>query len=402
MTLTVPPAARGCVDDVLDLPFFATARDNTSLATLLATLPTPARSRDEEGPSTGIRNLPRSDRSGTAPRLPATIHRGLISSRTVWDVTRTALELEGGSSEDSTRTPNLPDGYDAHDRAATMDFVISLATSLGLTDSTLHLAVRLIDKHLQDQEKPTTRESMRVVAAACLKIADVFTEQSKEYYKQENAMEYSEATQHTVSVSQILNCEKELLLKFQFGVDLPTAQWFLRCFLAYSGFSSNGRVSRTACFICDLMLLDHTLLAYVPSLWAQCAFILAGFIMQNVAASSDPQACSGASGSIERPRLALTDDGSRGPISLPLLELWDCEIRDLVCQKNTAMTATMCLQAVIHTLFVMRREWKTSRLKAVEAKHNNFTMNLVYPDVFPVSKLVRYILPDSQQGIMPE
>jgi serine/threonine protein kinase len=401
-TLTVPPSARGCVDDVLEADFFALGpRCNTfsGFAVGLASLPTPARARVEEVGRADPYSEQAADSSTQVPRLPATFRPGLISPRMLWDVTRAAQEREGGSSEGCALTPSSSNGFDADDRCATIDFVIGLATSLGLTDYTLHLAVRLVDIYLQRLEKLTTRDAMRTIAAACLKIADVFTEQSKEYYKQENASEYAEATQHTITALQIVNCEKELLPKFQFDLHLPTAHWFLRCFLTCSGFSAGGRVTRTACFICDLTLLNHTLLAYAPSLRAQCALLLAGFILQQAAASNTPQACSGAS-DIERQTLPLADDGAG--ISLPLLEHWDCETRNHACRKNTAMTATMCLQEVVHSLVVMRREWKAARLTAVELKHSNLARMLAYPDAFPVSKLVRYILPDSQKGVLPE
>jgi hypothetical protein len=284
--------------------------------------------------------------------------------------------------------------------------------------------VALIDKYLQQQEQQErhkghdsvstmTTTGMRTISASCLKIADVFTEQSKEYYKQENTSEYAEAIQQiaterlhiliaadrkAVTTSLILNCEKELLLRFRFELDLPTAHWFLRCFLTCSGFAATGRVSRTASFICDLTLIDHSLASYPPSLRAQCSFLLAGFIQQQMT-SKRQKACSGAS-DIDVRGLALTADSNE--ISLPLLEHWDSDVRNILCQKNTAMTATLCLQAVVHVLVVMRREWKAAKLTAVDAKYSSFVNTLVYPDAFPVSKLVKYILPDSQQGILPE
>ena len=62
----------------------------------------------------------------------------------------------------------------------------------------------------------------------------------------------------------------------------------------------------------------------------------------------------------------------------------------------------MCLQAVVRTLVVMRREWKAAGLLAVETKHASNIRALSYPEMFPVYKLVRYIVSDCQRGLIPE
>jgi hypothetical protein len=87
---------------------------------------------------------------------------------------------------------------------------------------------------------------------------------------------------------------------------------------------------------------------------------------------------------------------------LPYLEHWDLRVRNRACHANTAIDATMCLQTVVRALVVMRREWKGMKLTSVETKHSSLGRTLVYPDAFPVSKLVRYIIPDRQRGLIPE
>jgi hypothetical protein len=91
-----------------------------------------------------------------------------------------------------------------------------------------------------------------------------------------------------------------------------------------------------------------------------------------------------------------------GRLRLPYLDHWDERVRNAICCKNTAVDTAMCLQAVVRTLVVMRREWKSAKLLAVENKHAANTRLLNYPEMFPVSKLVRYLIPDSQRGLIPE
>jgi len=238
---------------------------------------------------------------------------------------------------------------------------------------------------------------MRVICATCLKVTDVFAEQSKEYYKQENTTEYAEATMHQASPAQMLICEKDILPKVGFDLRLPTAHWFLQCYLAYGRFPADGTVAKNAFFICDLTLLDYDLLMYAPSVRAQCCLLLSAFLVQRAERKQvTPEASSAPMKSEFRV------DGKDARLPLPILEHWDEQVRNAVCHKNTAVDAAMCLQAVVRTLVVMRREWKAARLVAVETKHASNIRALNYPEMFPVSKLVRYIVSDCQRGLIPE
>merc|ERR1719161_228316 len=80
-------------------------------------------------------------------------------------------------------------GLDAAARTTVVDNLVGLAVSLGLSDYTLHLACGLFDKYLGLSDSIDVSNPL-LVGTACLKVADIFSEQSKEYYKQENAAEY--------------------------------------------------------------------------------------------------------------------------------------------------------------------------------------------------------------------
>lgn len=360
---------------------------------------------------------------------PISLPSNLASSEMVWSIMNVMRQHEkqaAGHSEAIEGTaangpgdrrkalPQLPPGFDANQRAKLVDFIIGLASTLSLTDYTLHSAVGLLNKYLALQDECLAQERMQVAGATCLKVADVFAEQSKEYYKQENASEYAEATLHQALPEQMLAFEKNLLPKLEFDLHLPTTHWFVHCYLAYGRFNHLGSTAKTAFFIGDLTLLDYDLLAYAPSLRAQCALLLAVFLVQQAQSQKHrrPEGASYASQerACSQPSLSqnLSQAGQLQPgdgekhVTLTYFEHWDTVIRNRVCKGNTSIDTALCLQAIVRTLVVLRREWKSAQLTAVEAKHASVVRTLVYPERFPVSKLVRYILPDNQRGLVPE
>lgn len=484
--ITVVPAARAGADAALDSPFFHTpqlrllecrraaggAPDchplanlwlNGQLTSAVATMEASGlHSPDVDGPTPAMSlghgaTLFGGVASKDCP--PVSISYSLIPPHMVWSIlhvmqqheTRESRPLPDGDccsgDESSPRAADstcgsvqLPRGFDANHRAVLIDFIIGLASTLSLTDYTLHLAAAVVDKYLGLQEEPIAPERLQVVGATCLKVADVFAEQSKEYYKQENAVEYAEATYHQASAEQMLVCEKDLLPKLGFDLHLPTTHWFTQGYLAYGKFTAHGGVAKMAFFIGDLTLLDHALLTYPASLRSQCALVLAVFLVQqaqrekrrpaaaNSARSGDDTPSSSTVGSPtagqESPGASMSMVSSGGSSGsgvvvpsgrsdskatpgpsdgrLSYLEHWDQVVRDQICSKNTAIDAAMCLQAVVRTLVEKRREWKSAKLTAVEVKHASLARTLVYPERFPVSKLVRYIIPDRQRGLIPE
>ncbi|CAE7713899.1 Cdk3, partial [Symbiodinium microadriaticum] len=124
---------------------------------------------------------------------------------------------------------------DPSQRATLVDFMVGLSAHISLRDNTVHLAVAVLDNYFTLPDKPSDLAELKVVAATCLKVCDVFAEQSKEYYKQENSVEYCEAAQgQNIQPSQILTCEKEFLPKVDFKLQKPTVHWFLQCYLVYA------------------------------------------------------------------------------------------------------------------------------------------------------------------------
>jgi len=452
----VPPSARAGASDILEERFFRSQRLRTLQGGLCASQdglgegdvrvsnwlhgrPWRGLARDQLRPDVSIGRCEMSsglkiEESGGGDIPPISLPSNLASSEMVWSIMNVMRQNEkltatdAGYSEAIEGTvgngpgdrrkclPQLPPGFDANQRAKLVDFIIGLASTLSLTDYTLHLAVGLLNKYLALQDECLAQERMQVAGATCLKVADVFVEQSKEYYKQENVSEYAEATLHQALPEQMLAFEKSLLPKLEFDLHLPTTHWFVHCYLAYGRFNPLGSTAKTAVFIGNLTLLDYDLLAYAPSLRAQCAVLLAVFLVQQAQSqkhrrpdgaiwmnasqdhTSSQPTLSRASSQAGQPQ---PGDGEKH-VTLTYFDHWDTVIRNQVCQGNTSIDTALCLQAVVRTLVVLRREWKSAQLTAVETKHASIVRTLVYPERFPVSKLVRYILPDNQRGLVPE
>mmetsp|Transcript_91168 Transcript_91168/g.294600 ORF Transcript_91168/g.294600 Transcript_91168/m.294600 type:complete len:1061 (+) Transcript_91168:3546-6728(+) len=358
---------------------------------------------------------------------PVVLQPNLLTAPMVWNIHSAMREQERRFQRGrSSLLPPLPAGFDTAQRTVLVNIIVDLATSMSLTDYTLHLAVRLMDDYLaaMAQRGETMAANMvHIIGATCLKVADVFAEQSKEYYKQENAVEYADATLHMVTAEQMLACEKDILLRLNFDLHMPTTHWFLGCYLTYARFTQAGIVSKTACFIGDLTLLAPEMLQYPPSLRAQCAMTLAAYLVQQCSSqgkrrppSAGPRPIATPAARAPAPPVASTGGGAtasssssssglgdfgdkrRGSVlelaHLTYLEHWDRHVRNWACQGNNDIDAEMCMQAVVRTFSVQRREWKALSLGAVEAKYAALTRTLVYPERFPTSKLVRYLLPD--------
>lgn len=263
-------------------------------------------------------------------------------------------------------------GADPGRRMALVDFVAGLGNTLLLGSGTLHLAVGLADRYLASMspaEKTTMQ--LQVVAATCLKVADVFAEQSKEYYKQENATEYAHALSGAASAEQILSCEKDLLPRLNFDLHLATVDWFVRSLLCLAKFPPDDRVALVAYLISDLSLLNRELEAYPPSMRARCILVLAAFLGQSPAAS-----------------LASAP---------PSLEHWNRHVRERVCRGRSAIEVEMCMRALVHAVTELRRRCRAAGLRSLEARHVKAARSLNYPGAFPVDCLAQQVLPMSQQ-----
>lgn len=66
-------------------------------------------------------------------------------------------------------------------RGILVDWLIDVSVHFELLDETLHIGIRLIDKTLSLIK--TNRNKLQLLGVTCIKIADVYNEKSKEYYR---------------------------------------------------------------------------------------------------------------------------------------------------------------------------------------------------------------------------
>ncbi|CAG9322616.1 unnamed protein product [Blepharisma stoltei] len=159
-------------------------------------------------------------------------------------------------------------------RSILVDWLIDVAVHFEVNDETLHLAVNYIDRVLSVAK--VERSNLQLVGVACMKIADVFHERSKEYYRQENSIEYAYITADEFTAAQVVEMEKEILKRIKFRVLAPTTLFFIKAYQAELNLDLS--TYKIALFLSDLMLLSYESLKYKYSLLAagiiyiSCAF----------------------------------------------------------------------------------------------------------------------------------
>lgn len=94
-------------------------------------------------------------------------------------------------------------------RMILVDWLIDVSVHFELMDETLHQCVSYLDRVLSRLVIDKTQ--LQLIGVTCMKIAEVFNERSKEYYKQENATEYAYITAGEYSANQLIETEKQIL-----------------------------------------------------------------------------------------------------------------------------------------------------------------------------------------------
>eukprot|EP01069_Polyplicarium_translucidae_P000066 Polyplicarium_translucidae@DN1033_c0_g1_i1.p1 len=171
-----------------------------------------------------------------------------------------------------------------------------IQSEFSLRTETVHLAVALFDRvvamHLEHDADgrggwiwtALDGQACRAAATACIKIADVFNETSKEYYKQDNAQEYALLVNEsrsglfkgtTIDPAQLLVIEKKILAAVNFRPSVPTTTWFDDAYTALAGLRQDAEVMSCLRYLSDIGLLDNALLTFSPSLRSQVALLMA-------------------------------------------------------------------------------------------------------------------------------
>jgi len=237
-----------------------------------------------------------------------------------------------------------------------------------LSSFTVHLAVTLVDSFMVSV--PGESDQLALVAVSSLKLADVFSEISKEYYKQDNAKEYADVAAETPASfgrgnaflpSDIVAKEKEILRQVGFDLHLPTLFWFTSCYLCIAGYEDSSSPTRLiAEFLADLSLLDAELQSFPPPLVAQVCVVLGVVFAQ--------RAIPGAENSLE-------------PLCDAALAQWT-RVKDRVLFDDM-VEVQMCWNRTVHVVTQGRRAFKLQNVESVEHRHMPTTLKLSYPPLWP-------------------
>ena len=155
-------------------------------------------------------------------------------------------------------------------RSILVDWLIDVSVHFEVKDETLHLAVSFIDRTLSHMK--VDRSKLQLVGVTCMKIADVFNERSKEYYRQENSIEYAYITADEYSPAQVVAMEKQILNCLEFRLMSPTILYYLKRY--QDSMTLSPQATLLSLYLSDLLLLFISSLRHKPSVLASGVLFL--------------------------------------------------------------------------------------------------------------------------------
>ena len=93
-----------------------------------------------------------------------------------------------------------------------------------------------------------------------MKIADVYNEKSKEYYRQENASEYAYITADEYTSAEVIDMEKKILTLLDFNLFSPGVSHFSELYmrvLSYRTAEGRDQILLFSQFLNDYCLLSY-------------------------------------------------------------------------------------------------------------------------------------------------
>lgn len=311
---------------------------------------------------------------------------------------------------------------DPRSRLDAVNYMLGIQSHFYLKAQTVHLAVGYFDRYLcirnmteDDDTKGLTTRDWMPVALACLKIADLYNEISKEYYKQDNITEYTtfssslpdtfsemqdregqRLVEVTVTPALLLAEEKRVLNTLQFGIAIPTVCWFLDAFLSVAKLLHITHLVDYCHYLADLSLYSHQLVPVRPALKAQVIILIGCCSLfrpttRNKTSLAAPQHPSHA--------LPLTPND---PNYLHYLEELLCHFvsrRDTLCEHNTVWAVLHCVTIFRDLLINGRRYFEVMKVRSVERSHP-WASHLGLPTTSIPTQLIKCILPSTEDTIL--
>ncbi|EQC33119.1 hypothetical protein SDRG_09107 [Saprolegnia diclina VS20] len=190
----------------------------------------------------------------------------LACSQYAADIHKYYFEVE------KTRMPNpsyMTDHCDVNIkmRGILVDWLVDVHYKYHLEPQTLHIAVNLVDRHL---EKNVTlqRARLQLVGVTSLFIASKY----EEIYPPE-AEDFIKITDNAYELKDLFKMEEELLASIGYRVTSPTSFQFMNRFLKASA-TEDPKMRHYAHYIVDRCMQEYKLLKYRPSMLAATAVFL--------------------------------------------------------------------------------------------------------------------------------
>ncbi|CAN6326241.1 unnamed protein product [Urochloa humidicola] len=161
-------------------------------------------------------------------------------------------------------------------RAMLIDWLVEVTEEYRLVPETLYLTVNYIDHYLSVKE--ISRNRLQLLGVACLLIAAKYEEICP---LQVEELKY--VTDNSYTKEEVLQMEGSVLNYLKFEMTVPTPKCFLRRFVHAAQVFDKGstlHLELLANYICELSLLEYSLLCYLPSLVAASSVFLARFILK--------------------------------------------------------------------------------------------------------------------------
>jgi cyclin A len=185
---------------------------------------------------------------------------------------------------------------DAAQRQVLVDWLVEVADEFQLSQTTLFLAVSLLDRFLSRSCIPCT--ALQLLGITCVWVAAKY----EDVYPP-SAEELVDMTDGTYSVAEVLQMERKVLAGLRWELSAPTTRLFLE---AYSEQRQQacGRAIMLAEYLLELALLEYGCLAFRPSQLAAAALYLAELTEQQSRCAGSSSSSS-KKGAAARPVLPL-------------------------------------------------------------------------------------------------
>ncbi|KAJ0408416.1 hypothetical protein ATCC90586_009191 [Pythium insidiosum] len=164
-------------------------------------------------------------------------------------------------------------------RAILIDWLVDVHCKYDLNPQTLHIAIHLIDRHLE-KDLTVARQRLQLVGVTALFIASKY----EEIYPPE-ADDFVRITDNAYTREELFAMEVDLLASVGYRVTFPTAYQFMRRFLKASR-TCDDRVEHFAHYVIDRSLQEYKLIKHAPSRIAAAAVHIARKQMNDLPAWS--------------------------------------------------------------------------------------------------------------------